>query len=213
MSYPDWKKVYIDKTMTLDEWKNSLSKAGSNGKIEISGNGIISKRGLATGKNISTNANGIPPKLVGYLPDLERATVQKTIEHFEKQIVKKPVEHAIIITANGAVYHCSGWLNGIEMKYFEQLRKELNGAIVTHNHPVGSDNEYTFSKDDKNFFIDFNLSRLRGIDERFVYEFNRNAKDIDKTISLFEIGEFDFRHAQVIEEAKKLGVGYRRWSR
>ena len=33
MSYPDWKKVYIDKTMTLDEWKSGLSKAGSNGKI------------------------------------------------------------------------------------------------------------------------------------------------------------------------------------
>ncbi len=217
MSYPDWKKIYIDKTMTLDEWKSGLSKAGNNGKIEINGSGIIPKRGLAAGKTISVNANGSPPKLIGRLPDLERATIQKTLEHFEKQIVQKSVEHAIIITARGDVYHCSGGLNGIKMKYFEQLRKELNGAIVTHNHPVGSDNEYTFSRDDISLFEAFNLEKLRGIDEKFVYELNRNAYDLDFKKLTFEdmiqsqISETKDAHELMGLLAKINGFGYRRW--
>ena len=149
-------------------------------------------RGLAAGNIDIATTQGSPPKLIDTLKDMTPATIKKTLEYYEAQIVAAPIEHAIIITAAGEVYHCTGDLNTLDT--IVELGEKLRGAYITHNHPVGSDNEYYFSVDDKALFIGFRLSILRGIGEKFIYEFNS-------------------RHGLVVELARELGIGYRRWSR
>ena len=121
----------------------------------------------------------------------------------------------MIFTANGAIYHCTGKLNGIPEEYLEILKQELNGATVTHNHPMGSDNEYSFSHIDIASFVAYKIKRLRGIDEKFIYELTRNANDIDEielSVESMEEG-LSYKHWDVIRDAIQLKIGYRRWRR
>lgn len=96
------------------------------------------------------------------------------------------------------------------------LGDELKGTVVSHNHPVGSDNEYSFSKLDIQLFLNNELAVLRGIDEKYIYELTRNSEEIDEPLSLFELmelnGEYG-RHEKVIDTARKMKIGYRRWKR
>ena len=62
----------------------------------------------------------------------------------------------------------------------------------------------------------YELDRLRGIDEYFTYELNRNPKDRDIdnfTIedAMNDVNGFIHRHVNVINIAEELGIGYRRW--
>lgn len=50
---------------------------------------------------------------------------------------------------------------------------------------------------------------IRGIDEKYIYELNRNSKIIDEVPDIFT--EEPYRHGKTIEKAGKLGVGYRRY--
>ena len=168
-------------------------------------------RGLAAGNAIYVNEGGRSPYIIGAIDVRDANQVKQVLDWAEARIVKAPIENAIIITKTGDIYHCTGDLNTLNP--IVELGDELRGAIVTHNHPKGSDNEYSFSNADENLFINFELARLRGIDERFVYEFNRNSEDIDAVVLLSEANEFNSRHSLVVELARKLGIGYRRWAR
>jgi len=167
-------------------------------------------RGLAAG-NIDVTEGGKSPHLIGHIDFKDATQVKQALDWFESIAVNAPVENAMIITATGEVYHCTGGLNTLDT--IVELDEKLYGAIVTHNHPVGSANEYSFSDADKNLFMDFKLARLRGIDERFVYEFNRNFKEVDNIVLLSEVNEFNARHGKIVELARKLKIGYRRWAR
>ena len=61
--------------------------------------------------------------------------------------------------------------------------------------------------------MDYKLKCLRGVDEHFIYEFTRDTSELDEHISLFHMTDFDSRHEQVIEMAKRYRIGYRRWKR
>ena len=135
-------------------------------------------RGLAAGNIDITSTESSSPKLIDKLEKVTPTIIQKTLEYYEAQIVKAPVEHAIIITAKGEVWHISGDVHGFPKGCFDQLKKELEDAYVTHNHPLG-ENDNTFSNDDFSNFEFFKMAILRGIDEKFVYELNRNPDDID----------------------------------
>ena len=242
MTYPDYKKVYLDKSLTLEQWreKDKIRATAEKEKFKgqelrgadiarrlTNGDKVTSKRlinsgsngniqniaGLSAGKQNDSDFKGTPPKQIGKLNDLSSTNIKRTLEYFEKQIVTKTVEHAMIITSIGAIYHCSGELNGIAMEYFEELGQKLNGAIVTHNHPIGSDNEYTFSNSDFSLFEKFKLAVLRGIDEKFVYELNRNANDIDEINWSDLENEQKDRHISVLLVAAEKKYGYRRWRR
>lgn len=151
------------------------------------------------------------PQELGRIDFKNKDVVQSTVEYFEPQIAKQAVENAIVITKEGRVILCVGHLNGVYPD--EDLGEELRGAVVTHNHPVGSDNEWSFSKADIDLFTLYELSVLRGIDEKYVYELNRFLQDIDKMPTFAEAEELVFRHSMVIQEAKRRGFGYRRWKR
>lgn len=151
------------------------------------------------------------PKFLGKIDFTNEAAVQSILEKYEKRIAKSNIENAIVITKSGNIIQCFGTLSDVYP--YQDLGDEVEEAIVTHNHPKGSVNEYSFGYNDLNFFMDHKLKRLRGIDEKYIYELTRNAKDIDDPVPLSEVDEYSFWHNMIIEKARKLGIGYRRWLR
>ena len=173
------------------------------------------RAGLAAGKS---SAGGISehknPKLLETVDFRDSQKVKSVLEKYEAEILSDTVENAIVVTKSGKVYRCYGTLNGVYPNV--DLGDELREAIVTHNHPKASNNEWSFSDDDIKLFMDYNLAVLRGIDEKYVYELTRNAGEIDRRLDLFELEETDgeyARHEKVIELATQLKFGYRRWKR
>lgn len=150
--------------MTYSEFKAKyLTKATAEDKINF--------KGLAAGDNININAPNKSPKLIG---KVESAKTLDVLKYFEGEIAGAKVENAIIVTAAGDIYHCSG-----------------------------------------DVFVESELKMLRGIDERFIYELNRNVEDIETlnlTIEDMQDG-YQGQHFKVTEEAKRQKIGYRRWRR
>ena len=116
------------------------------------------------------------------------------------------------MTKDGKVYRTFGDKNNVYPNL--DLGEELRGASVTHNHPVGSQNEYSFSDKDLTLFEDYELELLRGIDELFEYEINRSGGAVDEFIKYMNNPDYnpdtDFRHNTSIEYAKEHGYGYTR---
>lgn len=169
--------------------------------------------------NVTTPPDHPQAQQLGKIDFSNEAVVKSTIEYFEPQIAKQPVENAIVITQAGEVYRCFGDLDGVYPH--TDLGEKLRGAVVTHNHPINSANEYSFSNEDINLFCDYNLKILRGIDEQYVYElrkYNRaiQESEIDKEMTIEELiqNANSSRHNDVIRKIRSLGtVGYRRWRR
>lgn len=140
---------------------------------------IFYHRILPPGLNdLSPEAMSAPntsPYLLGTLDPSDGAMIAEVIRHYEELIVNAPIENAIVITTDGEVYHVTGDKNFITP--LAELDTKLNGAIVTHNHPSDSAGDYEFSAYDTDFFKDYSLGKLRGIDEKFVYELNHNPQD------------------------------------
>ncbi|MCI8585528.1 MAG: minor capsid protein [Lachnospiraceae bacterium] len=141
----------------------------------------------------------------------DRNRVLSKLKESEKEITDSTVENAVIILRDGRIRRCKGDLNGVLIDV--DSPGGLKGAYVTHNHPSGSDHEYSFSNEDIQFFMDHDLEVLRGIDELYEYELTRNAGELDAHMTLEELflseGK-DARHEEVIEIARRYGIGYRR---
>ncbi|MBR1729341.1 MAG: minor capsid protein [Selenomonadaceae bacterium] len=213
MRYADYEKVYIKKEKSLDEWNRTNQKKVSS-KVTAESKIAEIFKGLAASDNTTGTNIGKSPVKLGEIPD--KNLIRQTLEYFEKQIVNSNVENAIVITSSNEVYQCVGDKNNVNS--ILELGDKLKGAYVTHNHPIGSDGDYSFSNDDIRLFTNYGLSILRGIDEKFIYELNRNPIDLD--IDNFTIDDllnnadkFINRHVSVIDIAKKLCIGYRRWKR
>ena len=160
------------------------------------------------GLSVGRTNNNIPehdaPSFIRELVDGEDR--REVLLGYENQIADEAVENAIVITKDGRIYHCFGTLNGVYPGY--DLGDELNGADVTHNHPVGSRNEYTFSSSDVNLFATYNLNTLRGIDERYTYELNHNPATLDDITPPQLIDEYSVQHDKMIDVAERRGYGY-----
>lgn len=152
------------------------------------------------------------PKYLGSIETVSETVVKSVLKKYEAKIADSDIENAVVITSSGLIWQCYG-----DKKHAYpniDLGDELKGASVTHNHPVNSSNEYTFSTDDLDLFMEYDLKILRGIDELYVYELNRNAADIeDLQLFIEDLNEYNWRHQQVNDIAKKLGIGYRRKKR
>lgn len=141
-----------------------------------------------------------------------REHVQSVLGGYETLLSKEDIENAIVITKDGEVIRCFGDKNGVYPDV--DLGEKLYGAYVTHNHPPGSANEYSFSDADIRLFRGYELEMLRGIDEKYIYEVNKNSRETDEhCASIFDLTDEDGRHESVIDIAQKYGFGYRRWSR
>ena len=178
----------------------------------------VSTRGLSAGNIDTITTEGSPPKIIERIK-FEPAIIQKALEHYEVQIVNAPVEHAIIITKTGEVYHCNGDVHGIPPIYFEQMRSKIEGAHVTHNHPLGAlENDHTFSNDDFSNFEFFKMARLRDIDAEYLYELNRHPVKSAFELTIEELEEWskgEIKDSNRLIEllAKINGYGYERWLR
>ena len=120
-----------------------------------------------------------------YVDKVALDKVDETLEKYEKEMVKLDHETAIIITKEGKVFSVVGEEGSV---YFRNVGEDaLNGATVTHNHPAKL-TRYSFSKYDLKEFMDLKLHRLRGIDDKFVYEIiaNDNTSFIKGDEMLFE---------------------------
>lgn len=184
------------------------NNSAANGKEKPTSN---KPRGLAAGNKIYFNEGGKSPYLIGAIDAKEPVVIKQVLEWAESSIVTAPIENAIIITRTGDIYHCTGGLNTLDS--IVELGDKLNGAIVTHNHPVGSVNEYTFSKSDRELFNNFNLARLRGVDEYFTYELNRDVTFLDSEEEIPLIMDGYSEHIRNIQLARFSKYGYRRWLR
>ena len=169
-----------------------------------------SSYGDGEGKNIDHD----PPKYLGTLDNMSEDMVLSTLREYEKEIVGYDKESAVVITESGLVFQCFGDKESVHPD--DDMGDALKGAYVTHNHPVGSSNEYSFSDFDIQLFTEYELKALRGIDEKYIYELSRDSDDVDSYSTIEELmrskGELA-RHQDVIRMVKKLNIGYRRWKR
>jgi len=174
----------------------------------------IKESGLKSAGNSGVIPEHPKPQFIEKIDSSDRFGVQSTLEKYEKIIMKEPVENAVVITKTGEVIRCFGNKNSVYPG--SDLGDSLKGAYVTHNHPAGSDNEYSFSNADVQLFHDYQLQVLRGIDECYVYELSRETTEVDEHVSLAELMLSDgdlARHEALIDIAKAQGLGYRRWKR
>lgn len=186
---------FLDKTgrtrITANEWLESNKKT----------------KGLASSNKI-TIENHNPPKLLQELAKVDDKNTNKVINKYEKIIKDDKIENAIVITRSGKVYQCFG--NATNVWPDVDLGDELLGAIVTHNHPKEETN-YGFSQADINLFEKYNLKRLRGIDEKYFYEFDRSKKCNTKKITISDdIEDITYEHIKSVDYSVDNNILYRR---
>lgn len=166
-----------------------------------------------TGYGLSAKiwGNGIPeheePKFIKSIKYADKKVVSKELQAFENDAVNESVETACVITTSGNVYHCFGLKDRVFPDF--DLKDKLYGATISHNHPI-DETMFTFSSDDLELFLRYDLEVLRGCDKKYIYEFTKDASQIDDLPDDWMNIE-NFVHAMNIEQAKKLGIGYRRW--
>ena len=193
-----------------EEWLDFLDKGGTTeeyNKQKAASTSAKTRKGLSA----KISGDGIPehdePVLLQTIDYADKAAVNKVLTEFEKSAIIEPIETACVITRGGKVYKCFGTKDQVFPNF--DLKDELIGATVSHNHPI-SETSYSFSENDFSLFQEYKLDVLRGCDEKYTYQFTRDAKDIDKTVYDWDTVD-NYWHCKIIEIAEKNGVGYRRW--
>ena len=188
----------LDKNDNFEDFKNKYLKAADT---------LKTKGGL--GAKIS--GDGIPeheePMFLKTIDYKNKDDVAKELKNFEKSAINESIETACVVTKDGEVFKCFG-VNDRVFPDFD-LKNKLKGSSISHNHPI-EETTYTFSMDDMALFMEYDLEILRGCDEKYTYEFTRNALEIDDEPDDWMNFE-NFCHADIIRHAKEYGIGYRRW--
>lgn len=163
------------------------------------------KYGLGANDSNNTLEKHPKPKYLGNIKNSKET--DKVLKNYEKIIKNDTIENAIVITKRGEVYQCFGNANNVWIDI--DLKENLNGAIVTHNHPK-DETYFGFSEQDINLFEKFNLKKLRGVDYKFTYELNGNKKPVLKSPN-FEDDDLGLEHIKSIDYAIKNNIYYMRW--
>ena len=217
---PENVKKYEGKLAAWQERQRDFVKANGdvlkrryeNEKLRLPGVPEVPKIPKTT-KGLSAKIGGgiVPehdePVLLKTIDYNDKKEISDTLTDFEKSAIMSDVETACVITRSGKVYKCFGVQGNVYPDF--DLGDELIGAIVSHNHPIDV-TEYTFSSYDLDLFQEYRLEMLRGCDEKYTYEFTRDATMIDESSEDFEDFEA-YWHERMILTAKKNGIGYRRW--
>lgn len=187
---------YLANGGTTEEWNRKHGKA-------------VTKQSIGLGAKIS--GDGVPeheePKLLKTIDYGNAGVVLSELLVFEKKAVKESVETACVVTRNGKVFKCFGVKDGVFPDF--DLKDEIRGGKISHNHPVDV-TLYTFSSADLSLFMEYELEVLRGCDKAYIYEFTRDAMQID-VLEEDWMNEENFEHNRMIDMAKQYGIGYRRW--
>ena len=157
----------------------------------------------------STKENHPKPKLLEQLEDLSKNNIENILKNYEKQIKNDKIENAIVITKGGKVYRCFG--NEANVWPDVDLGDKIIGSSITHNHPK-AETSYSFSPADINLFDKYNLGKLRGVDDKYIYELDRNGNPTLTQPTLDDVIEDNsIYHIQVIDYSIKNNVSYKRW--
>ncbi len=162
--------------------------------------------GLGSGSTDSIIKPHDPPLLMKKIEYADKAAVEKELKLFEKDAIKEDIETALVITREGEVYKCFGVPDAVYPD--SDLGEKFKGAIVSHNH-VSEYTQYTFGKDDLSSFEKWNLDRLRGIDHKYTYEYNRECLIDNPPRDWMNLE--NYQHCFNIKEATERKIGYRRW--
>ena len=186
----------LDKTDEFDDFKKKYLKA-----TQPSSGGLAAK----------VSGIGVPeheePLLLKTIDFTDKKAVIETLTEFEKNAIMDDVETACVITKSGKVYKCFGVKDRVFPDF--DLKDELIGSVVSHNHPI-NETIFSFSDDDFDMFQKYNIELLRGCDEKYTYELTRNATLIDDSPNKLDDFEL-WQHARMISIAEANGFGYRRW--
>ena len=194
--YSQWLDGYSDHGLSFREWQEMRGKNTRKGKglgAQIGGEGLIPLHD--------------EPKLLKKINNDDSHSIRETLKTFEKSVIMDTKENACVILSDGSVYKCYGVGNRVYPDY--DFGEKLKNASVTHNHPI-DETLYSFSDDDLALFLDYDLKVLRGCDEKYTYEFTRDAENIDDEVNDWRDFEA-FQHEKIKIKAKENGIGYRRW--
>ena len=194
--YSQWLDSYSDHGLSFREWQEMRGKNTRKGKglgAQIGGEGLIPLHD--------------EPKLLKKINNDDSHSIRETLKTFEKSVIMDTKENACVILSDGSVYKCYGVGNRVYPDY--DFGEKLKNASVTHNHPI-DETLYSFSDDDLALFLDYDLKVLRGCDEKYTYEFTRDAENIDDEVNDWRDFEA-FQHEKIKIKAKENGIGYRRW--
>lgn len=141
--------------------------------------------------------------------EMTENNIIETLEKYENLIKDDKIENAIVITSDGKVYQCFGDKSNVWPN--RDLGDKLKQAYVTHNHP-SSETNYSFSQDDIEIFKKYELSLLRGIDNRYTYELDRNGNPQLKQPNWNDdINNCSYEHLKSIDYAANHNISYKRW--
>lgn len=157
----------------------------------------------------NTKENHPKPKLLEQLEDLSENNIENILKNYEEQIKNDKIENAIVITRERKVYQCFGNDNNVWPDI--DLGNEIEGALITRNHPKTKTN-YSFSDADVKLFEKYKLSKLRGIDEKYTYELDKNKSPSLKNPSFDDnLEDITLEHLRLIQYAIDNNISYRRW--
>ncbi len=191
----DFNKWLEDNNLTRDYNREYVSQETHLNQQALSANDI-------------TFENHLKPKLLEKIDYNDLKMVNSCMEKYEKVIISDKIENAIVITSNGNVYQCFGNENSVWPNV--DLGNELINAYVTHNHPI-KETGFSFSSADVNLFESYNLKKLHGIDEKYLYELDR-SKNCNLELPKFdeELEDTTFEHLKLIEFSINKNIFYRR---
>ena len=191
----DFNKWLEDNNLTRDYNREYVSQETHLNQQALSANDI-------------TFENHLKPKLLEKIDYNDLKMVNNCMEKYEKVIISDKIENAIVIASNGNVYQCFGNENSVWPNV--DLGNELINAYVTHNHPI-KETGFSFSSADVDLFESYNLKKLRGIDEKYLYELDR-SKNCNLELPKFdeELEDTTFEHLKLIEFSINKNIFYRR---
>lgn len=194
----DKQKVY-----TAEDRKRVAAKAAAQRGTKRSRNVL----GLSKGGSAS-------PNMVKLGQVVDRSNPEETatcLARFEEEIRAESSEHAYAILRNGEVWHAVG--DGVSVSLGEL---ELDGAIVTHNHPLQYGESLSFGKDDYAVLqTNPEIDVLRAVNPLHNYEASV-VKPLDKTYNDAYREYLDFFSDEEVQHQVMEGLkndGYIRYSR
>lgn len=140
--------------------------------------------------------------------DINNTDIDEVLKKYEKNIVYDKIENAIVITKEGEVYQCFG--NKTNVWPDEDLGEKIQGAYVTHNHLI-EETMFSFSDADVKLFEKYELKTLRGVDEKYTYEFNRTKDSILQIPKDYMTKDFGYEHLLNIQYSIDNNIYYMRW--
>lgn len=143
------------------------------------------------------------------LETIELKNIDTTLNKYENIIKNDKIENAIVITKEGKVYQCFGDEHNVWPDV--DLGDKLINASITHNH-LPNETSYSFSDADIRLFEKYKLSKLRGIDDKYVYELDRTKKpSINSPTFMDSLEDVTLEHLRLIQYAIDNDISYKRW--